>query len=197
MRTLIFSALLLAGTAAPALAQDAPFNGPRAEGVVGWDQVDSDGVPSTKGDGVVYGGAIGYDFQMGSAVFGPEVELTGTGTDTRARDVLAAGDEIRLDAGRDIYAGVRGGFVLGDSTLLYAKGGYTNTRFKESYDLGNTTIIQKQNLDGWRIGAGLEQRLNGNVYVKGEYRYSDYGRERGFAPDISRHQVVAGVGIRF
>lgn len=200
MRTLFLTtALVIAGTAAPALAQDAaPFEGPRVEAIVGWDKVDDKGgTPSSSSDGVTYGGAFGYDFRSGAMVFGPEVELTGSTTDTRTPNVLAVGDELKIDAGRDIYAGLRVGAVLGESTLLYAKGGYTNARVNYTYTLGTTTIADGENLDGWRLGAGIEQSLGRNLYVKGEYRYSNYGAFDDYGVDVDRHQVVAGVGFRF
>lgn len=195
MRTLISAALLVAASAAPALAQDtAPFTGPRAEGIVGWDKV---GDGSGSSDGVVYGGVVGYDFQAGGAVIGGEVELTGSTTDTRSANVLTAGDQFRIDAGRDIYVGARVGATLTDSTLVYAKAGYTNARYNYRYDVGTTTIRNGENLDGWRVGAGLEQKLGGNLYVKAEYRYSNYGKFDNYGVDLHRHQIVGGVGMRF
>ena len=47
------------------------------------------------------------------------------------------------------------------------------------------------NLDGIRVGGGVERALGGKSYVKTEYRYSNYQN------GVSRHQVLAGVGIRF
>ena len=48
-----------------------------------------------------------------------------------------------------------------------------------------------------RLGAGLEQKLGTNTFVKAEYRYSNYKEIEDFDIDADRHQVVAGVGIRF
>ncbi len=62
-------------------------------------------------------------------------------------------------------------------------------------------------LDGWRIGAGLQQSIGTNTYAKLEYRYSNYekadyrfvdgGSTEQFDVDTDRHQIVAGVGVRF
>ncbi|MBX3595566.1 outer membrane beta-barrel protein [Sphingomonas sp.] len=199
MRNLILAALAAGTLATPALAQDAtPFSGPRGEGVVGWDHLsDDNGTPSSSSSGVVYGGALGYDVRSGNTVFGPEVELTGASTDTRTPSLAVAGDEFKLDAGRDLYAGVRAGVVVGDSTLLYAKGGYTNARVDYRYTNGAVTIADGRNMDGWRVGAGVEQQLGGKVYLKGEYRYSDYGKFKGYNASVDRNQVVAGIGVRF
>ena len=92
------AAALLAGTAfaAPAFAQDSTFTGPRAEAVVGWDHVEDGSIYGASKDGAVYGGAIGYDFQAGSAVLGVEGEVTGATTRDRDTDVLVAGDSLRV-----------------------------------------------------------------------------------------------------
>jgi outer membrane immunogenic protein len=45
--------------------------------------------------------------------------------------------------------------------------------------------------DGWRGGAGYQFTFNNGVYIKAEYRYSDY--DSGF----TRHNVIGGVGYQF
>ena len=204
MRIALFTAALAASTAlaAPAFAQDADadssFTGPRVEVITGWDRVDDASTPGTDAeDGVVYGGAIGYDVQRGGTVFGVEGEITGATTGETINGALAAGDELRLRAGRDLYVGGRVGFVVGERALIYAKGGYTNAQVDTRYINGATTVDDKETLDGWRLGAGAEVNLTGNIYVKGEYRYSNYTQANNTQIDLDRHQVVGGVGIRF
>jgi outer membrane immunogenic protein len=198
MRKLVLAALAASAFAAPAVAQDDSFTGLRAEGVVGYDRVgDGTGQDAGTSDGVSYGGAIGYDVQAGGAVFGVEGELTGSTTDTRADSLLAAGDRLTVDMGRDLYVGGRIGGVVGSGTLLYAKGGYTNARVDTEYRTATTTTRVGENMDGFRVGAGIEKKLGGNMYVKGEYRYSNYGDLGGYDIDVDRHQVAAGIGIRF
>ncbi|MGH6780570.1 MAG: outer membrane protein [Phenylobacterium sp.] len=187
----VATALLLASAVAatPALAQDAAsFSGPRVEGVIGWDRSQANGGHD---DGVLYGIGAGYDFQRGNTVFGVEAELT----DSDAKDCIgaatAADPRLCAKAGRDLYVGGRAGFVVGGSTLLYAKAGYTNARYKLSADDGVATISDGSNLDGVRVGAGAEYAVGPNSYVKAEYRYSNY--EQG----LERHQALAGFGFRF
>ncbi len=178
MRILATTALaLVAATATPAFAQDGSFQGPRAEVTGGWDRVEADGEGAS---GFVYGGAIGYDLQRGSAVFGVDAEVTGS----TAKETEAG---VTVKAGRDLYAGVRAGVVVAPSTLLYAKGGYTNGRV-----IGEAAGIRvADNLDGFRLGAGVERQFGQRFYGKVEYRYSNYSQ------DVERHQVLAGLGIRF
>lgn len=200
MRTQIFTAALIAASAlaTPALAQDAApsFTGPRAEAIVGWDRVEDDSISNGSRDGVVYGGQIGYDYQAGSTVFGVEGEVTGATTKDSAYGVLVAGDRLRVSAGRDLYVGARVGFVAGNRTLIYAKGGYTNARFDTRYDGAGSTIEEHDTVDGWRLGAGAEVRLTDKLYAKAEYRYSNYDSESA-GVNADRHQLLAGVGIRF
>lgn len=188
MRTLFTLALLASAT--PAFAQDnAPFTGPRAEGVVGYDRVQAGGDHT---DGVAFGGQLGYDFQSGLGLIGVEGEVTGSSADTCSGSTTAADPRICLKAGRDLYAGGRIGTVIGGSTLLYGKVGYTNARVRlTSNDGTGTTNLAAGNADGVRVGAGLEHSFGGKFYGKAEYRYSNY--EGG----VERHQALAGLGVRF
>lgn len=200
MRTIILAALATTAFATPVLAQTtgAPFTGLRIEGVAGYDVLkDGHDQGSSSSDGVVYGGAVGYDVQLNNLIVGAEGELTGSTSDTRTDNLLTPGDRLRVSAGRDLYAGARVGFVLNPTTLAYAKGGYTNARVEARYDVGNTRTQDRVDLDGLRLGAGLEHQIGSNTYVKGEYRYSHYGKADGFDIDADRHQLVAGVGMRF
>ena len=200
MRNLVLTAALLAsGVAAPAFAQDrAPFTGPRVEALAGYDNLRDGGNGDTEGrDGFVYGGAIGYDQQVGGFIAGIEGEVTGATTAARTNNLLVPGDRLRVGAGRDLYAGARVGYVISPFAMIYAKAGYTNARVEAEYRSGTTTVTDHENLDGYRVGAGIEYKLGQRTYVKGEYRYSNYGNSDRFDIDASRHQILGGVGVRF
>ncbi|AXJ95418.1 MULTISPECIES: outer membrane protein [unclassified Sphingomonas] len=202
MRTLIIAAVAAGTTlcAIPAAAQTtgAPFTGLRIEGVAGYDAL-KDGHDTS--DGVVYGGGVGYDVRLNNLVVGAEGELTGSTTDTRTSNLVNQGDRFRVGMGRDVYLGARVGVPLNPTTLAYAKGGYTNARIDTRYTSGTTEVRDHTDLDGFRLGAGLEHQMGSNTYIKGEYRYSNYGRANGsvgsYDIDADRHQIVAGVGMRF
>lgn len=211
------SALAL-GIAAPAFAQDAPadvtFTGPRAGVILGYDKLQPGSGPNSdidsdrKADGLVYGGDIGYDVALGSLVVGAEGEITGSTSkvSNSPLDAAALGYG-RVKSGRDLYAGVRVGFLAAPSTLIYAKGGYTNARLDLTASDGTTTTGEHFNLDGYRLGAGVEQSIGSHTYAKVEYRYSNYGNARfeyangantnNFDVDTDRHQIAVGVGYRF
>ena len=74
---------------------------------------------------------------------------------------------------------------------------------------GETELDSSLDTDGFRLGAGVEQAIGEQGFVKLEYRYSNYSEaEIDFEDpaindgnrvdiDLDRHQVVAGFGVRF
>ena len=222
MRTfLVSAAALLAGTTAivaPAQAQsaDGPFTGPRVGVIAGWDRLqpgstdDSVYRGNNHSDGLVYGVDAGYDANLGGrAVLGVEGEVSGS-TAKVSNDPYDNSNNFgygRVKAGRDLYIGARAGILASPRTLVYVKGGYTNARLDLTANDGTTNTGRHFNLDGYRVGAGVEEELSPRTYAKLEYRYSNYGNARlefpngtntdNFGVDTDRHQVVAGVGFRF
>ncbi|MDB5677302.1 porin family protein [Sphingomonas bacterium] len=194
MRFLIASALMAsAAIATPALAQDAPapdkeFQGFKIVGNTGIDRVNAGGDGET---GLSYGGTVGYDYQAGKAVFGIEGGIDGSTTKRCDSNVVVAGDELCARTGRDLYVGGRIGAVVGGKALLYVKGGYTNARAVADYTVGATTTKTGDNLDGVRAGAGVELNVSRNIVGRVEYRYSNYEQ------DVSRHQALVGLGVKF
>ncbi|MDE0880300.1 MAG: outer membrane beta-barrel protein, partial [Sphingomonas bacterium] len=113
----------------------------------------------------------------------------------------------RVKAGRDLYLGGRIGYLVSPTTMVYGKVGYTNARLDLTRNDTVTETGNHFNLDGYRVGAGIEKSLTPRTYAKVEYRYSNYGDARleyangantnNFSVDTDRHQVMAGVGFRF
>ena len=215
-----FAAALVASTmlAAPAFAQDdasTSFTGPRVGIVGGYDIIrpgssedsDLDGDDQNV-DGFLYGVELGYDISVGNAVLGVEAELSDTTGKVKANSTdpnfFGFGE---VGTGRDIYVGVRAGVLASPTTLIYAKGGYTNARLNVLASDGTTELDENFELDGWRLGAGVEKAIGTNTFAKLEYRYSNYSSANfefdngavtdNFDIDTDRHQIVAGVGFRF
>lgn len=159
-------AVALAATtvlATPAFAQNAPasFTGPRVGVTVGFADEDVGGT-----EAFTYGANVGYDFDLGAAVVGATLEYQ---------------ESSEAGLGRDLSAVGRVGAKIGDRALIYGLAGYTNLNIE------GTSI----DLDGVRVGGGLELAFTPNVFAKAEYRYSNYEL------DLDGHQMVAGLGFRF
>ena len=225
MRKYVLAAFLAATIATPAFAQDTSgFTGFRLEGLVGYDSLqsgedDDDGVDSSDNegdesvDGAVFGVGAGYDFDLGGVVAGIEGEYSeSTGEQETDETVDGINFTSSFDVGRDIYVGGRIGFKASPRTLIYAKGGYTNTSIEAAFDDSTDSMEFDTNVDGFRLGAGAEMLFGRNAFGKIEYRYSNYSNldfsddfdvdeldPEDFETDIDldRHQIVAGVGFRF
>jgi outer membrane immunogenic protein len=189
MRT-IFIATILAATAAT-VATPASAQGFRAEIHSGADRIQGGG---DHDDGIAYGFGIGYDHQVSNKLLlGLEAnfedstvkECATTGTGSTA--VKTCGS-----LGRDLNVNARLGYKISDRGTLYALAGYTNLRTKASVTTGiGDPVKSAVNLDGFRVGAGYEHGISDRIFLKGEYRYSNY--EGG----ADRHQLMAGLGVRF
>lgn len=97
----------------------------------------------------------------------------------------------KLDLGNSWSIGGRIGYLMTDSTLLFASGGYTQieatlkSKFQggagadaEFGSLGadyNISSSRDEWLDGFYVGGGLETLMTDHISLKLEYRYSDYG----------------------
>ena len=216
------STLLVAGSlvafSAPAMAQDTgSFDGFRIQGVAGYDalkagsSVDDDANADNDQsiDGLVYGVQVGYDYDLGNAVIGLEAELT----DSTAKTEFVNGDFEgfgfgNVSAGRDLFLGARIGVKWSEDMMFYAKGGYTNAKLNVRSNDGTTEFDTDYDLDGYRVGGGLEYAFGNNLFTNIEYNYSNYSEAEvdfggtlpnsdRFDVDTDRHQVTVGLGMRF
>ena len=171
--------------ATPALA-DAPV-GPRVEVLAGYDKVSADlgnGLSLSR-DGAAFAANLGYDVALGSVISaGVDAEV---GVSTTKFTYADATNNLRIKAGRDLYVGGRLTAAVSPAVNLYAKVGYTNARLSGTLNGVNDAA----HYDGIRLGAGAQVALMGPVYGLLEYRYSNY------EADVTRNQILAGVGFRF
>ena len=77
-----------------------------------------------------------------------------------------------------------------------SKAGYTHARQTATFhgpiaDFPPETVHRK--FDGWRLGGGAEVAVGRNLFVKAEYRFSNYDSHQSF----DKHQGVIGLGLRF
>lgn len=214
---LILATVSAAAMATPAYAQaDSNFTGLRVEALAGYDimrpgsttDIDNNEDVDQTIDDIAYGAGIGFDADLGSVVVGAEAQYirseAGTEFDTTGFTDFGVAN---VDVGRDLYFGARVGVPMGEQTLIYGKGGYTNTRLNVVSTDNTTDTGANVDLDGWRVGAGVEQAISPGLFAKVEYAYSNYEEGEFDAPsgldsdrfgvDLDRHQVMVGVGARF
>lgn len=180
----------LAAASITTAAHAGDISGPRAELLVGYDHVsmgfDED---SANANGVAFGGGIGYDVALASRVsVGVDGEITGSSSKYTETNPLYS---LGIKYGRDLYAGGRVTFQASKNVNLYAKVGYTNTRVKFNGEDAFDRFERSENYNGVRAGVGAQVRVSGPLYGALEYRYSNY------EANLSRHQVLAGIGYRF
>jgi outer membrane immunogenic protein len=200
-------ALVLSGTLTFVATSPASAQGLRAELHTGYDRVQGGG---DRRDGLLYGVGLGYDVTLAPKLM--------VGIDASIDDSTTKGCESAANvracvrAGRDLAIGGRVGYAISATDTVYVLASYTNARVTSRVTTTaatpaptptptpvpalaaaavSSTQRYSDNLDGVRFGLGLEHNFAANLYGKAEYRYSNY--EAG----VERHQILAGVGIRF
>ena len=181
---------LAATAAAVAIAAPACAEGPRAEIHTGVDVIAADGDSQT---GIMYGIGVGYDIAVGPRMeIGIDLSADLASTEGCETSAIVANDKACVDARRDLAAALRVGYKVSEQGTLYALAGYTNARFRAAYTTpAGVTTRDSANFDGVRLGAGYQHAFGDNLYGKVEYRYSNY------EGDITRHQGLIGVGVKF
>jgi len=213
---------LFAGTAAlaivgamPAFAADAIYEQPPApapievipsastgwagpyvgiQGGYNWGETNTDlpGVGSRDHNGWLGSVFAGVQGQNGSIVYGVEGDV---GYDSsEGFDGITA-----TQSGIDGSLRARLGYAPNDRFMIYATGGGA----AQSLEASDAIASDKNTMLGYTIGAGAEAKVTENVFVRGEYRFSDYGSETfnlGAGPqeiDLQTNKVQIGLGIKF
>lgn len=153
---------------------------------------------------------LGADYQLDRIVAGVNASFTvgdrsmsssgaggggGTYTDSDGVDVDgggAAAIDSELKLGNSWSIGARLGYLVTDSLLVFATGGYTQASAKLDAEFEgagaaganelsgisgayNISTSQDEWLSGYYVGGGLETLLTDQFSLKVEYRYADYG----------------------
>ncbi len=127
--------------------------------------------------GIFGGGQIGFAYQLGNLVMGPEVDIGGIGLSGSTREVGGLGSVSAVGSG--FYFDITGrlGYAIGQA-LVYAKGGYAYYGGSLSVNEVGGNSVSHNNLNGWTVGGGVEYQLNPAWSLKAEYQYFDfYGSE--------------------
>ncbi len=192
-------ALVALLTTGPAFAQD--FDGPYAGAQGGWQRMDvrdpatNFGTVTLDSDRQSFSGGlfVGYDRQISSRI----VVGTEAGIDVSADDAVETATGIGLvtiDSQWSLDLTTRAGYRIDPRTLVYVRGGYTNVRVETTVTNGAAQLLERENRDGWTLGAGIEQHLLQRISGRLEYRYSDLSEGDG---TFDRHRMLAGIAYRF
>lgn len=215
-KTLI--ALAFALSASTAMAADAVYNEPPAtpsvvapvffswsgpyagiQGGAGWTKArlsDGDTTENQKLNGGLLGGFIGYQTQFeNNLVLGIEGDLDYNWN----KKTISAGPA-SLEYGTDLAGSVRArlGYAY-DRTLIYTTAGWATTRGYEKYEGPGFSEKVKETINGWTVGAGVEQAFTDNLFGRLEYRYNDYGKKtfENVTTRLDQHSVKVGLGVKF
>lgn len=145
--------------------------------------------PALAGDndnftGVRIGATAGVDDVTGSVDTNDVVYGADVGVDLPVGDNFTVGVEAfstnPFETTRTVGAAARVGYAFTDSSLAFVRGGYSNYQ-----------DVFSRELDGLTVGAGVELALGETMYIRPEYRYSD------FQNGVGNHGGLVGVGFRF
>jgi len=187
MRKIVLAAVAAASVfSAPAYAEvfDGPFIGAQISRDayelktertdIGGADLSLDGVSANGIGGGIY---VGYDYALSDrAFFGVEANF----------NLSSASASAKLDDGTDSISGkvraresfgasARLGYMVSDSTALYARGGWQSTKFKLRAFDGVDSYGSKDTQDALVYGAGLETRLGAQTSIRVEYLIEDFG----------------------
>jgi outer membrane immunogenic protein len=164
---------------------------------------------SHKVNGAIGGGQLGFNYQIGSWVFGVEGDLSASSIQGSS---ACPNTNYSCSSKAFWLATLTGrvGYAVTQPLLVYVKGGgawareqFTAIASFASEDTGRTSV------SGWTIGGGLEYGFARNWSVKIEYDYLDFGTKRynflnpaGAVVDTADvkqqlHLVKAGLNYRF
>lgn len=159
-------------------------------------------------DGIIGGGQVGCDYQVGSWVFGAEGAAMAANLNATH---LALGDFYTTSVPWFATATVRVGYTVLPNLLLYGRGGAAWVRDRETkVDLVTGLLEGTANVtrSGWTVGVGGEYLIAPNWSVFAEYNYMDFGNQRityitpdvppAFFPlDIRQQVQTVKVGVNF
>ena len=172
-------------------------------------------IGSSNNSDVTYGAELGYDYQFRSGLVVGAYGGVDFSNGRTCRE-LVTDDHACSGLDRTFTAGARAGMAFGRSSMAYVKGGYSNGKIDAFYDPDLTdndaatpgpVYDYSKSKGGYHLGAGVEVGLLKGIYAKAEYVYTDFGNRSyvvgtgANAPvltaGLDRHQVLAGLGVRF
>jgi outer membrane immunogenic protein len=140
----------------------------------------TDSLGSLKGlgaNGAAFGGIVGCDYQINRFVIGAFADYLKHNDHSIDLNIGGPGGlNASVDLDDQWSVGGRAGVLVNEDTLFYGLAAYTEgstSDIKASFgDESGSFKLDDQK--GWSVGAGLETRISGNLYLSGEYRYTQF-----------------------
>jgi opacity protein-like surface antigen len=182
-------------------------------GYTNWTFTDDGGTAGPHFAGLLGGGEVGYNYQVGKWVFGVEGEAGVTNARGARPCPTGFFYNCEIDTNWLATATARVGYAYWDRLLVYTEGGaaIAQDRAESSCNTVSQPTIPAAGLTGcpaqsdskvtagWTVGLGSEFGLTQNVSVKGEIMYFDLGSDRynigGIPTDIQRNGFISTVGL--
>ena len=141
--------------------------------------------------GFTLGKFVGYNFMYDNILIGVEGDITYSWNENHYR---AFGQ--RNDVGTDWGGSARArlGYAF-DRTLVFATGGWAATRASIDTPTGNAD----RTFNGWNVGAGVDWAFRDDVFIRAEYRFTDFGNKniKGVKVNLDQHQALIGIAYKF
>ena len=142
-------------------------------------------------DGVVGGAFGGYQAELGNGlVAGVEGDLNYSG-------VKGSNAGTEAKSGVDGSLRARLGYAVSPDILPYVTAGGAAQRLKVT----EGGVSDSNTMLGWTAGAGVDVKVTENVFVRGEYRYTDFGSDDfttgSGTREVSSHDNRVGLGVGF
>lgn len=200
MKQVLLAALLGVAIIAPAQAADLatlprkapPLVSPVTNwsgfyvGAVGGYAAQTGGVTDIKGG--LFGGTLGYNYQVGTWVFGIETDAAWADIKQSAAIPPIASAETKVQSTGTVRGRVGVAF---DTVLLYGTGGYAWADNRISATILGFEFRDTQLHSGWTVGAGVEWMFAPHWSVKAEYLYRDF-ESRNYFSDLVPGGVASG-----
>jgi outer membrane immunogenic protein len=133
---------------------------------------------NTNGSGGIFGGQIGYNYQIDQFLIGIEGDFAGSTVkgDNACGDTPATTCETK----QDYLGSVRGrlGYAV-DRFLIYGDAGVAFTKYKFAQVEGLDQSFGRGSRVGWTAGLGAEYALSDHWTAGVEWNYYDFGSKAG------------------
>jgi outer membrane immunogenic protein len=157
------------------------------------------GASSFNANGALIGGTAGYNWQMGSAVFGVEGDIDWSSIKGSGPTTCVVGGCETKNNWLGTFRG-RLGYAF-DRVLPYVTGGLAVGDIKANTALGSASETRA----GWTAGAGVEAAITGPLTAKIEYLYADLGSMNcattvcggAAATNVNYHANIVRAGLNY